>query len=74
MADTLGVGIIGCGNISSAYMSLGPLFKGIHVKACADINLDAAKERAEEFGRRTMRFVQKFLMLESTCIRKSPLC
>ena len=50
MIDTLGVGIIGCGNISSAYMSLGPLFKGIEVRACADINLEAAKERAEEFG------------------------
>jgi len=50
MADTLGVGIIGCGNISSAYMSLGPLFKGIEVRACADINLDAATERAKEFG------------------------
>lgn len=50
MADTLGVGIIGCGNISSAYMSLGPLFKGIEVRACADINLDAANDRAKEFS------------------------
>lgn len=50
MTDTLGVGIIGCGNISSAYMSLGPLFKGIEVRACADLNLEAATERAKEFG------------------------
>jgi len=50
MTDSLGVGIIGCGNISSAYMALGPLFKGITVKACADINLDAARIRADEFG------------------------
>ena len=50
MTDTLGVGIIGCGNISSAYMSLGPLFKGIDVRACADVNPEAAQARAEEFG------------------------
>ncbi len=50
MTTNLGVGIIGCGNISSAYMSLGPLFKGIDVKACADMNIDAAKARSEEFG------------------------
>lgn len=50
MTNTLGVGIIGCGNISSAYMALGPLFKGIEVRACADIDLSAAQARAEEFG------------------------
>lgn len=50
MANTLGVGIIGCGNISSAYMQLGPLFNGIEVRACADQNTEAAKVRADEFG------------------------
>ncbi len=50
MINTLGVGIIGCGNISTAYMQLGPLFKGIEVRACADIDLAAAKVRADEFG------------------------
>jgi predicted dehydrogenase len=45
----LGVGIIGCGNISAAYFSLSPLFRGIKMKACADINMDAAKARAKEF-------------------------
>lgn len=42
MARDLGVGIIGCGNISSAYFSLAPLFKGIKVLACADLNRNAA--------------------------------
>ncbi|MEW7009548.1 Gfo/Idh/MocA family protein [Lentilitoribacter sp. EG35] len=46
---TLGVGIIGCGNISAAYMQLVPMFKGIQVRACADINHSAAVARAEEF-------------------------
>ena len=38
----LGVGIIGCGNISTTYFTLSPLFKGIKVIACADINPSAA--------------------------------
>lgn len=50
MADTLGVGIIGCGNISTAYLKLAPLFKGIEVRAVADINMDAAKAQAETFS------------------------
>ncbi|MDP2733969.1 MAG: Gfo/Idh/MocA family oxidoreductase [Hoeflea sp.] len=47
---TLGVGIIGCGNISTSYLRLAPLFKGIEIRACADINAEAAKARAEEYG------------------------
>ncbi len=46
----LGVGIIGCGNISTTYFSLAPLFNGIEVRACADINPAAAKARAKEYG------------------------
>ncbi|OQP88367.1 oxidoreductase [Rhizobium rhizosphaerae] len=46
----LGVGIIGCGNISTTYFKLAPLFRGIKVLACADINMGAAEARAEEFG------------------------
>ena len=52
MAKTLGIGVIGCGNISKAYFSLAPLFRGITMRACADINPDAAKARAKEFGLR----------------------
>lgn len=46
----IGVGIIGCGNISTSYLKLAPLFKALEVRAVADINMDAAKARAEEFG------------------------
>mgnify|MGYP001946152254 CR=1 FL=1 len=52
MARKLGVGVIGCGNISAAYMRLAPHFRGIEIRACADVNPDAAKARAEEFGLR----------------------
>lgn len=50
MAENLGVGIIGCGNISTAYLNLGPLFKGLEIRAVADINMDAAKAQAEKFS------------------------
>ncbi|MDQ0558589.1 putative dehydrogenase [Rhizobium mesoamericanum] len=50
MTKELGVGIIGCGNISTTYFSLAPLFKGLKVLACADINVQAAKARAEEYS------------------------
>ncbi|GAB4359408.1 MAG: Gfo/Idh/MocA family oxidoreductase [Oricola sp.] len=46
----LGVGIIGCGNISAAYLRLGPLFGALDMRAVADINMAAAKARAEEFN------------------------
>ncbi|ESW89854.1 Gfo/Idh/MocA family oxidoreductase [Mesorhizobium sp. M1005] len=49
MATKLGIGVIGCGNISKAYFSLAPLFRGIEMRACADINMEAAKARAKEF-------------------------
>ncbi|MFW8645030.1 Gfo/Idh/MocA family protein [Rhizobium beringeri] len=50
MTKELGVGIIGCGNISTTYFSLAPLFKGLKVLACADIKAQAAEARAEEYG------------------------
>jgi len=45
----LGIGIIGCGNISTSYLRLAPLFKGLEVRAVADVNMEAATARAEEF-------------------------
>ncbi|MBU0584285.1 MAG: Gfo/Idh/MocA family oxidoreductase [Alphaproteobacteria bacterium] len=61
MARKLGVGIVGCGNISAAYFSLAPLFKGIKVTACADINPAAAKARAKEFGVRAEATVEDLM-------------
>ena len=46
----LGIGIIGCGNISAAYLRLAPLFKGLEMRAVADLNADTAQARASEFG------------------------
>lgn len=44
------VGIIGCGNISTAYLQLAPMFSGFRIVACADLRLDAAKAQALQFG------------------------
>ncbi|MGR3617275.1 MAG: Gfo/Idh/MocA family protein [Paracoccaceae bacterium] len=46
----VGIGIIGCGNISAAYLSLAPLFKSLDIRAVADLNMDAARARAVEFS------------------------
>ncbi|WP_217438579.1 Gfo/Idh/MocA family protein [Fertoeibacter niger] len=48
--EKLGIGIIGCGNISTAYLGLAPLFKGLEIRAVADMNMAAAEARAAEYG------------------------
>ncbi|XDA99965.1 Gfo/Idh/MocA family oxidoreductase [Sulfitobacter sp. LCG007] len=49
----LGVGIIGCGNISTAYLTLAPLFRNIEVRAVADMKTELADAQAEKFGVRS---------------------
>ena len=48
------MGIIGCGSISAAYLSLAPQFVGYKITACADINRALAHERAAEFDCRSL--------------------
>ena len=48
----LRIGVVGCGNISLAYMRNAPLFRGVEIIACADLNADAGKRRAAEFNLR----------------------
>ena len=50
MGRKIGIGIIGCGNISSAYFRLAPLFNNIKIVSCADINPKNAKSKADAFG------------------------
>lgn len=50
MKRALGVGIIGCGNISGAYLALAPMFRGIEIRACADLVDEAARASARQFG------------------------
>ena len=44
------IGIVGCGNISGAYLKIAPTFDNLEVAACADIIPERARARAEEFG------------------------
>jgi hypothetical protein len=46
----VGIGIIGCGNISSAYLSAAKYFSILDVHALADINPAIAQLRGAEFG------------------------
>lgn len=48
------VGIIGCGFIAGAYLKAAPKFPILEMTACADINEDAAKAKAEEFSIKAM--------------------
>jgi predicted dehydrogenase len=48
--EQVGVGIIGCGNISSIYLKNCQSFGSMKVVACADIDLERARVRAQEFN------------------------
>lgn len=48
------IGIVGCGNISMVYLRNAPLFRDVEITACADINMVAAAQRAEEFNLRAV--------------------
>ncbi|MBN1517975.1 Gfo/Idh/MocA family oxidoreductase [Candidatus Sumerlaeota bacterium] len=50
MDRTMNVGIIGCGNISDAYLKAAAVFSGIRIAACSDINITAAESKAREYG------------------------
>ncbi len=50
----MNVGLIGCGNISRAYLKNGGVFKQIAIQACADIRPEAAQACAEAYGLRAM--------------------
>jgi predicted dehydrogenase len=44
-----GIGVIGCGNISLAYMRNSAPFRSVRLVACADIAPEAASRRAAEY-------------------------
>ncbi|SEM95548.1 Predicted dehydrogenase [Loktanella fryxellensis] len=46
----LNVGLIGCGNISTAYLTLAPKYRNIQFIAVADMNEEGALAKAKEFG------------------------
>src|SRR4051794_36219586 len=50
MADQVRVGVIGTGAISGAYLGMAKNFPIVEIAACADMSLEAAKKKADEFG------------------------
>jgi len=50
MTTQLGVGIIGTGNISDAYLKAAPQFPVLRIVACADVNMAAAEAKAAIYG------------------------
>ncbi|HVY19940.1 MAG TPA: Gfo/Idh/MocA family oxidoreductase [Bauldia sp.] len=55
MVARAAVGIIGCGNISEAYLRLAPLFNNVEIVAVADIAPAAAEARAKQFNVRALK-------------------
>lgn len=50
----LGIGIVGCGVISTIYMQNLALFRNIRLVACADLLPETARAQAEKFGIRAL--------------------
>ncbi len=48
--SSLNVGIIGCGNISGIYLQNIPAYRGITLRACADMRPEVAQAQAGRFG------------------------
>ena len=48
-ADKTKIGVVGCGAISGAYLSIASEWEILEVAACADLDMDRAQEKAEEF-------------------------
>ena len=50
MSERVKVGVIGCGDISGAYFRGCAPYDVLEIVACADLDLDRAKAKVEEFG------------------------
>jgi len=49
--DVIGIGLIGCGNFSGAYLrTLGPKYTNVRVVACSDLKAENAQRAAEQFN------------------------
>ena len=48
--EPLAVGIIGCGNISDAYLAANDTFDAFEITACADLDTERAEATATEYG------------------------
>jgi len=54
MSGTVKIGVVGCGNISTAYLENARMFAGFRITACADLNESATRRTADRFGLRPL--------------------
>ncbi|MBM6596535.1 Gfo/Idh/MocA family protein [Microvirga pudoricolor] len=52
--STLNVGVIGCGNISGIYFQNIPGYRGLTLRACADVKHDVALAQASKYGTKAL--------------------
>lgn len=57
-SDQLGVGIVGCGNISGAYFRGLERFDGLRIVGCTDLSADLARAAGERYGVRVFASVE----------------
>jgi predicted dehydrogenase len=48
--EEIGIGVVGCGNISTIYLTNLPHVPGAKVRACADMKLEVAEAQGARFG------------------------
>lgn len=48
--EPVSVGVLGCGTISDAYLGANDRFDEYDIVACADLDMDAAHAKADEYG------------------------
>jgi predicted dehydrogenase len=61
MAEAVRIGVVGCGAISGAYLGMARNFPQVEIHAVADMNLDAARKKAEEFGVKRVMGVEELM-------------
>jgi len=54
MIKNIQLSIIGCGDISGAYLTASKIFSNIEIVACADIKMETAKLKATEYNLKAM--------------------
>ena len=70
--EALRAGIIGCGNISDAYLARARDFAAIEVVACADLDAGLARTQAQKYGVRALATDEMLAEDARSAARRSP--
>ena len=66
--EPFGVGLVGCGSISAAYLETLVAAPGVHIVGCTDENVAAAQAAAERFSLTPVGSTAELLALEGVAI------